>query len=138
MALAFWCFLFCFSMLFARFQILICEPQSIWPKPLVLSWFYLELIRAMRGFEVIVFNPYTPSLKKKSVQISVACTIRLDRCLWMKCKNVLGYDSFFLVIKNDKRIVSNKQKYYAAIAFWEPMHCSSQPVLLAEIALIAV
>ena len=36
--LAFWCFLFCFFMRFARFQILICEPQSIWCKLLVQSW----------------------------------------------------------------------------------------------------
>ena len=36
--LAFWCFLFCFFMWFARFQISICEPQSIWSKLLVLSW----------------------------------------------------------------------------------------------------
>ena len=38
--LAFWCFLFCSFMWFARFQILICEPQSIWRKVLVLSWLY--------------------------------------------------------------------------------------------------
>ena len=36
--LAFWCFLFCFFMWFARFQISICEPQIIWRKLLVLSW----------------------------------------------------------------------------------------------------
>ena len=36
--LAFWCFLFCFFMWFERFQILICEPQRIWRKLLVLSW----------------------------------------------------------------------------------------------------
>ena len=29
-----------FFMWFARFQILICEPQSIWRKILVLSWLY--------------------------------------------------------------------------------------------------
>ena len=40
--LAFWCFLFCFFMWFARFQILICEPQSIWRKLLVPSWLYLS------------------------------------------------------------------------------------------------
>ena len=38
--LGFWCFLFCFFMWFARFQILICEPLSIWRKFLVLSWLY--------------------------------------------------------------------------------------------------
>ena len=38
--LAFWCFLFCFFMWFARFQSLICEPQTIWRKLLVLSWLY--------------------------------------------------------------------------------------------------
>ena len=38
--LSFWCFLFRFFMWFARFQILICEPQSIWCKFLVLSWLY--------------------------------------------------------------------------------------------------
>ena len=32
-----WCSLFNFFMWFARFQILICEPQSIWHKLLVLS-----------------------------------------------------------------------------------------------------
>ena len=41
--LAFWCFLFCFFMWFARFQILINEPQSIWSKLLVLSWLYQPL-----------------------------------------------------------------------------------------------
>ena len=35
-----WCFLFIFFMWFARFQILICEPQSIWRKLLVVSWLY--------------------------------------------------------------------------------------------------
>ena len=35
---AFWCFLFCFFIWFARFQILICKLQSIWRKLLVLSW----------------------------------------------------------------------------------------------------
>ena len=38
--LAFWFFLFCFFMCFARFQILICEPQSIWRKVLVQSLLY--------------------------------------------------------------------------------------------------
>ena len=42
--LAFWCFLFCFFMWFARFQILICEPQSIWRKLLVLSWLYPMMV----------------------------------------------------------------------------------------------
>ena len=37
---AFWCFLFCFFMWFALFQILLCEPQSIWRKLLVMSWLY--------------------------------------------------------------------------------------------------
>ena len=32
--------LFCFFMWFARLQILICEPQSLWHKLLVLSWLY--------------------------------------------------------------------------------------------------
>ena len=41
--LAFWCFLFCFFMWFARFQILISETQSIWHKLLVLSWLYQDL-----------------------------------------------------------------------------------------------
>mgnify|MGYP007086925585 CR=1 FL=1 len=36
--LAIRCFLFCFFMWSTRFQILICEPQSIWPK---LSWLWL-------------------------------------------------------------------------------------------------
>ena len=36
--LTFWCFSFCFFVGFARFQILICELQSIWCKLLVLSW----------------------------------------------------------------------------------------------------
>ena len=36
-----WCSLFHFFMWFARFQILICEPQSIWRKLLVLSWIYI-------------------------------------------------------------------------------------------------
>ena len=35
--LAFLYFLFCFFPWFARFQILLCEPQSIWRKLLVLS-----------------------------------------------------------------------------------------------------
>ena len=38
--LAFWCILSCLFMWFARFQILISEPQSIWCKLLVLSWLY--------------------------------------------------------------------------------------------------
>ena len=33
-------FMFCFFMWFARFQIIISEPQSIWCKLLVLSWLY--------------------------------------------------------------------------------------------------
>ena len=40
--LVFWCFLFCFFMWFAPFQILIIEPQSIWHKLLVLSWLYCK------------------------------------------------------------------------------------------------
>ena len=40
--LMFWCFLFCFFMWFAPFQILIIEPQSIWHKLLVLSWLYCK------------------------------------------------------------------------------------------------
>ena len=35
-----WCSLFHFFMWFARFQILICKPQSITQKLLVLSWLY--------------------------------------------------------------------------------------------------
>ena len=35
-----WCSLFHFFMWFARFQILVCEPQCIWRKLLVLSWLY--------------------------------------------------------------------------------------------------
>ena len=38
--LLFWCFLFCFFMWFARFQIVICDPQNIWVELLVLSWLY--------------------------------------------------------------------------------------------------
>ena len=38
--LAFGSFLFCFFIWFARFQILIFEPQSIWCKLLVLSWLW--------------------------------------------------------------------------------------------------
>ena len=34
------CFLFCFFIWFTRFQILICEPRSIWRKLLVLSLLY--------------------------------------------------------------------------------------------------
>ena len=48
----FWCFLFCFFMLFERFQFLICELQSISRKLLVLSWlstvylwFYIYIAR---------------------------------------------------------------------------------------------
>ena len=37
---AFWYFLLCFFMWFARFQILLSEPQRIWHKLLVLSWLY--------------------------------------------------------------------------------------------------
>ena len=37
---AFWCFLLCFFKRFARFQTLICEPQIIWGKFLVLIWLY--------------------------------------------------------------------------------------------------
>ena len=36
----FWCFLWVFFMWYARFKILICEPQSIWRKLFVLSWLY--------------------------------------------------------------------------------------------------
>ena len=38
-----WCSLFLFFMWFARFQILIFEPQSIRHKLLVLSWLYKEI-----------------------------------------------------------------------------------------------
>ena len=34
------CSLFHFFMWFVRFQILVCEPQTIWRKLLVLIWFY--------------------------------------------------------------------------------------------------
>ena len=44
--LAFWCFLFWFFMWFARFQILISEPQSTWRKLLVLSWLYVKSLFA--------------------------------------------------------------------------------------------
>ena len=37
-----WCSLFHFFTWSERFQILICEPQSIWRKLLVLSWLYLS------------------------------------------------------------------------------------------------
>ena len=43
--LVFWCFLFHFFMWFGRFQILICEPESIWRKFLVLSWLYLRHLK---------------------------------------------------------------------------------------------
>ena len=36
--------LFCFFVRFARFQILICKPQSIWSKLLILSWLYCKII----------------------------------------------------------------------------------------------
>ena len=40
-----WCSLFhFFVMWFSRFQILVCEPQSIWRKVLVLSWLYLHIL----------------------------------------------------------------------------------------------
>ena len=39
--LAFWWLLVCFFMWFVRFKTLICEPQSIWHKLLLLSWLYL-------------------------------------------------------------------------------------------------
>ena len=42
--LAFWCFLFCFFLWFTRFQILICEPQSICRKLLALSWLYIVVL----------------------------------------------------------------------------------------------
>ena len=34
--------MFCFLVWFARFQILICEPQSIWRELLLLSWLYVD------------------------------------------------------------------------------------------------
>ena len=40
--LAFWYTLFCFFMLCARFQISICEPQSIWRKLLVCTELILD------------------------------------------------------------------------------------------------
>ena len=40
--LAFWFVMLCFFMCFARFQILICELQSIWSKLLALSLLYVK------------------------------------------------------------------------------------------------
>ena len=37
---------FYFFMWFARFQVLICEPQSIWRKLLLLSWLYIKHSKA--------------------------------------------------------------------------------------------
>ena len=51
--LAFWCLLFCFFMWFARFQILICKPQSIWRKLLILSWLYLNVKIRGRFFPIL-------------------------------------------------------------------------------------
>ena len=49
--LLFWCFLFYFIMWFARFQILICELQSIWRKLLVLSWLYPFFVKGREIFK---------------------------------------------------------------------------------------
>ena len=61
--LGFWCCLFCFSMWFARFQILICQPQSIWRKLLALSWLYLPL-----GSQQLTAAKYM-SLSRKTLAI---------------------------------------------------------------------
>ena len=45
-----WCSLFHFFLWFARFQILMCEPQSIWRKLLVLSWLFKP--------RIVYFLPY--------------------------------------------------------------------------------
>ena len=46
--LVFWCLLSCFFMWFARFQILICESQSIWRKLLVVSWLYCRVLLSFK------------------------------------------------------------------------------------------
>ena len=43
-------FVLSFFMWFARFQILICEPQSIWRKLLVLSWLYTVTNKVHESF----------------------------------------------------------------------------------------
>ena len=64
---AFWCFLFCFFMWFARFQILISEPQSIWRKLLVLSLLYI-----LRNFE---FGIFPKELKYQFSDVSALCHV---------------------------------------------------------------
>ena len=59
--LAFWCFLFCFFMWFARFKILICEPQSIWCKLLVLSWLYYKCGHAILN-ATLMWTKCVPSI----------------------------------------------------------------------------
>ena len=51
----FWCILFRFFMWFSRFQILICKPQSIWRKLLVLSWLYSE--KNMKQIHISYIGP---------------------------------------------------------------------------------
>ena len=48
-----WCSLFYFFMWFARFQILICELQSIWRKLLALSWLYKK-----NGLDCSILNVF--------------------------------------------------------------------------------
>ena len=67
--LAFWCFWFCFFMWFANFQILICEPQSIWRKLLVQSWLYKGLrFHCATSFSNIFFFLFQLETKKQPFQ----------------------------------------------------------------------
>ena len=59
--LALWCFLFYFFMWFARFQISICELQSIWSKLLVLRCLYNHNFSTWQKCHKVTI-PYSSSL----------------------------------------------------------------------------
>ena len=61
--LAFGCILFCSFILFERFQILICEPQTIWRKLLVLSWLTKTTLKR-KGKKFLFSQFFKDSFKK--------------------------------------------------------------------------
>ena len=63
------CSLFHFFMWFARFNILICEPQSIWCKLLVLSWLYTE-------------NLFRTDQNKRQVSWKSFCRFKIRENMW--------------------------------------------------------
>ena len=101
--LAFWCFLFCFFMWFARFQILICEPQSIWSKLLVLSWLYKNEVREVSLKQTIikVFCRPNQLFKNKPVLGSVNKKLRFFD--WsIEMSSIFLIDTLEILVATDK------------------------------------